>query len=507
MKKFLIVILLVILFVSCSEKKSESLLNVALSQEPPTLDINKNSSLSLRIIMVGNVFEKLFTLDGSGNAQPELCKDFIVSDDARYYEFNLRENVFFHNGTELTSKEAVSSLNRWIESYNQAKKAVSGARFEIIDKYRFKIELENSLLLLPEMLASSSQSAVIMAEESLLSLDEKGFITKYTGTGPYVFESWQLGKDVVLKRYDNYSPYGGAMDGQYGKKNANFDKIIYNFVPDALTRTLGLEKGDYDFINDVMNDDIPRLLKNEKIEIFQGDESGSFVMVFNKRKGLCSNPYMREAINTAIDFDLALSACYGNGGYTLHSNYMEKHQKRWLVEGLEEFYNKNDKQLALKILDENGYDGSKIRILSPNLSNMEKTAIAIKSELEQIGIPVELIITDWATAMSYRTDDEKFDIYLTALSSVPIPSLKLFLDPSYPGWTDDEELKTLFSAFNNATTNEDINRLWHSIHKRSYQYLPAIVLGHYLAGYGWNKMLKGVNTYMGYYFYNAYFSN
>lgn len=503
MKKLSLILFLTLLLISCSINQQNNSLQIALSQEPPTLDVNKNSSISSRLILVGNVFEKLLTLNSRGTAVPELCESYTRSEDARSYKFKLREGVFFHDKTELTSKEAVDSLNRWVENYKVAKTAFGESRFVVLDKYNFKVELEYSLLLLPEMLASSPFSAVIMASSTLASLDNKGFITSYIGTGPYMFESWALAQEVTLVKNPNYKSYGGTMDGLAGKKETNFDKLVYHFVPDAVTRTLGLETGEYDFINDVMNDDIPRLTQKKQLNIFRGSEGGSFVVVFNKKEGICSNQYMREAINLSVDFDQALAACYGDGGYTLRANYMDNEQAFWQVEGLDSYYNQKNIERAKQLLKDNNYEGQVVRILTPNLSNMDKTAVALKSELAKLGISSELIISDWATVMSKRKDSSSYDIYLTALSSVPIPSLKLFLDPTYPGWSEDETLQFLILDFNQALSYEEAKNKWEEIQHYCYEYLPVMVLGHYLSGYGWQTKLQNVNTYMGFYFWNA----
>ncbi len=491
------------MLLSCTPKKDIQVLNIAISQEPPTLDVNKNSSLSARMIIVGNVLEKALTLDSKGNVVPELCDSYEMSDDAKTFTFKLRKGVYFHDGTEMTSSEAVASLNRWVSSYAAAKNAFGDSVFEVVDRYTFKVEFASPYALLPQTMASSPQAAVIMSQKALDSVDENGFLKEYIGTGPYSFGAWSLGQNVTLNAYEDYRPYGDKMDGLAGKKDVNFKQLVYAFVPDATTRTLGLITGEYDFINDVMNDDIPSLREKSHLEIYRGSEAGSFTLIFNKAEGPCSNQYMRKAISDAIDYDQILAACYGSGGYTLHPNYMESEQAQWMVDGLEERYDQKKIEESRALLRENGYDGTPIRILSPNLSNMDKSAVALQSELKKLGIDSELIITDWATFMSYRKEKSKYDIYITALTTVPTPALKLFLDPTYPGWSEDAKLQTLMQEFNTAVSYEEAYSTWVKMQEYCYEYLPAIVLGHYLSGYGWNKRLENVNTFMGFYFWNA----
>ena len=66
---------------SCSSPSPGDVLDVAVSQEPPTFDVHVNSSQVARLVMTGNVFEQLVTLDSQGRPVPELCSSFESLDD------------------------------------------------------------------------------------------------------------------------------------------------------------------------------------------------------------------------------------------------------------------------------------------------------------------------------------------------------------------------------------------------------------------------------------------
>ena len=503
MRFLLSFVLLICLLTSCSSADAGSTLRVALSQEPPTMDVHVNSSQTARYIMAGNVFERLVTLDSEGHAVPELCQSFESENDCRSWIFHLRKGVLFHNGREMTSEDAVLSLNRWIEYNSSVSTMLDGARFYAVDDYTLRIDAETSILFLPDMMAGSPQSAVIYAREMLSTLDQDGLITQYIGTGPYTVSKWDRGVSVTLERFDSYCPYGGQMDGLAGYKHAYIPEIIYYFVPDSFARTAGCESGQYHFINDMMNDDVPRLLKNDELVVSRGPEAGSFVLLLNKREGLMSRQYARTALNTALDLDVVMAACYGSGGYTMHPNYMESGQKLWVSSADEPRYDVSDKEAARKILDDNGYSGQPVRILSSNLSNMDKSALALADELEKAGFETEVTIADWAAMMAWRSDPSRWDVCITAMTQVPVPSLKLFLSPDYAGWSDDETLQQMMASFSSCTSADEARELWLEIQDYCYDYLPAIVCGHYQSGYLYRKELTGVNENYGFYFFNS----
>ena len=137
------------------------------------------------------------------------------------------------------------------------------------------IRASSSLALLPEMIATAPQCAVIMPEESVLDTVSGGLVADATGTGPYRLEEWVSGSYILLSGNEDY---WGSMP--------EISEIRYSFVPDPVTRRLGLESGLYDFIDTVSSDDIPQLSEKEGITLHQSGENGSIVLVFNKKEGI-----------------------------------------------------------------------------------------------------------------------------------------------------------------------------------------------------------------------------
>ncbi len=511
MKKLLSFILLILLiFTSCSQKMSKDTIEAAVSQEPVTLDVMKNSSRISRVIMTGNVFERVVTLSEEGAPVCELATGFYMSEDASSWTFDLRNGVKFHNGDIMDSTDAAVSLNRWIDNFGSAKKLVGDARFEVVDEDTITIKASHPILLLPDMMAGGSYSAVVMPKEVFESVDELGFLTEYIGTGPYCFDSWFKGQSIKLRKFTDYVPYGNPneeMDGLSGYKHAYIENIVYNFVPDSMTRVIGVQSGQYHFDDDIVSNDLSSIEKNKDLVVTHSGEEGSLVLIFNKSEGVCSDVEIRKAINTALDLNELNAVRHGTTGYALHPNYMESAQAEWLVENLDSAYNQNDTAKAKELLNLAGYDGSTVRILTSNTSNMDKSAVALSEQLKGIGMNTELIITDWAGMMSLRNDPTGYDIFITAMTSVPLPSLKLFLDPSYAGWSDDETLQGYMTALNEATNKEEAISIWQDAQRYCYEYLPAIVAGHYLAGYLYRAELTGIEEEYGFYFYNSQFRN
>ncbi len=498
MRRILIIFASIIFFVSCSQNDVDmSTINAALSQEPVTLDVMTNPTLTGRIIASGNIYEKLLVLDGEGNIREELASSYSLSEDMKTLVFTLREGVLFHDGKEMKAEDACASMNRYLLLYSRAGELTDGALFTVTGEYEISITSEKSLLFLPYLIASSPQEAIVMPH---YLIDGTNLVTSVIGTGPYRLSSWTSGEKIVLERFDSYSPYGDGSNGRWGEKKALTERIVYWFVPDSVTRLLGLESGQYDFINDVMSTDESRIEKNEDLRIVRADESGSIALVFNRKDGPLEDVEIRRAVSYAVSSENLMAACYGGGIYTTSSLYMEAWQKEWNTSSLNQ-YEEENRDKALELLE--GKGKIKLRILSSSLSNLDRIASVLRDELESIGIECTLTILDWASFIEERQSSD-WDIYISAFTSVPLPQMKSYLSPSFPGGIEEEsEAYAVIKGLNNAGSFDEAVAIWKEGQEILWAYCPVYISGHYTTSYASSSRLSNIIVQNGFFFWNS----
>ena len=159
---------------------------------------------------------------------------------------------------------------------------------------------------------------------------------------------------------------------------------------------------------------------------------------------------------------------------------------------------------ASRSIPASSYDGSTVRILSSNLTNLDKIAIALASSLESEGIDADVTVLDWASFIEKRKDSSSWDIYVSAMTKVPLPQLKTYLSPSFPGWFGDGELLERTEDLNDAGTLEEASMLWNDLQVDLWEYVPVMIPGHYSTIYAVSGDLEGVIISDGFYFWNAY---
>ena len=130
--------------------------------------------------------------------------------------------------------------------------------------------------------------------------------------------------------------------------------------------------------------------------------------------------------------------------------------------------------------------------------------LILGQEVEELGLTLELNITDRSTLTQLRKDETAYEAYFTTFSSVAVPSLRSFLDASYAGWSEDEHLQELMLAMTTAPTREEAFANWEAIQAYCYSdYCPVLMMGHFHQAAACTAKLTGYNVFLTTNFWNA----
>ncbi|AEF84085.1 putative ABC transporter peptide-binding protein [Treponema primitia ZAS-2] len=511
---FLMIIIVLFSLSACSDSKSSGqsdsqvkggavvyrdTLNVAIASEATSYDTHRDQGNSPKMVGDGQVFEKLVTLNAAGEVVPELAESWTVSPDGREITFYLRKGVKFHDGTELTAIDAATSMNRWIRYFGIATTLAKEARFVEVDRYTLKINLPNPAAAFVDILAGAAQPATVTTAASNENLDVNGFWKEYIGTGPYKFVEWVQNQYILLEKFDDYVPYGDPdvlADGKAGYKYGFLKKIYYWYVPDPITRVMGLETGQYDAIFALSVDDEDRVKNNPDLEVVPALNGIAYMQV-NKKQGPLKDVNLRKAINYMLNNEDLLLAQMGTH-YVLDSSYMNRPQY-WYSTAGSQYYNQQDLVKAREYLAKSNYRGEPIRINSSNAM-----ATVLQRQLIDFGLNAQLIAGDSAASSSIAPDPSKWELTIGTQVIHPIPVIKPFLDANARGWADDETLQNYITEFYAQPTKEEAKAVWDKIQLYCWEeYIPTFLIGHQDNLYAWNKKLEGVVTKEGIFFWNA----
>lgn len=143
-------------------------------------------------------------------------------------------------------------------------------------------------------------------------------------------------------------------------------------------------------------------------------------------------------------------------------------------------HNIHDVELAKQLLEESGYNGEEIRLITTrDYEDQYHGSVVIQEQLQQIGMNINLEVYDWPTLLDRRNDPNNWEIFVIANVAVPEPTLTGFLSKDYPGWTDDPELDRLIHEFRTKPTLEEARDMFDDLQQWYWDYMPVLKIGDY----------------------------
>src|SRR5699024_6189387 len=153
-------------------------------------------------------------------------------------------------------------------------------------------------------------------------------------------------------------------------------------------------------------------INNGEFDTYINNDNGTLNVFFNKKAGIMTNKKIRQAVNAAIDAEAVMLASYAHEDlYVIDPSYMSVNNKNGNSEAGSESYNQANPEKAKELLNEAGYNGETVTLLSTRDYDFHyNAAIVVQEELENIGMNVELDIFDWPTLVERRNNPENWDM-------------------------------------------------------------------------------------------------
>ncbi len=338
--------------------------------------------------------------------------------DNNTWEFKLRNDVLFHDGTKMTANDVKETLERVVSKNSRDKAMLKMDSVDVIDDYTIHIKTTQENPIVPGVL-HYPDTAIL----SKNSYDKDGNIIKPIATGPYKFESFdEQTSTLTVVRNDKW--WGGKV---------GLDKMILKGMPDPNTRAMAIENGDIDFTVDVPYSETDRIDKIDGINVEKYATPRVYRISANLKKDSLSDIRVRQAISYAIDRDGIVQHVLYNVGKPAAGPFLP--DMIWSNKSLKPY--PRDIEKAKKLLTDAGWidtngDGIrekngkqlKLELLTyPARPGLPPMAEAISAELKDVGISVQPIIMDNSAITDKMKGD--WDLYLAAYNVAMVP------DPAY----------------------------------------------------------------------------
>ncbi len=433
---------------------------VALASEPDTLDWMYISATVTRDVS-WHIFETLFALDHDFAIKPMIAEKYETNEEETVYTITLREDVKFHNGAVVTAADVVASVERWrkISSIGQAASEYIDevvATSDTVLEIRLK-EPYNALM--DDIAASKSALMIIPAEIAEAANEQPLLPEQIVGTGPYQFESWDRGKEIVLSHFEEYSSRTETdWGGLTGEKVAYYDELKFLIVKDPQVRMNGLKTGLYDYAENISPDLYEVLESSPNIDRVTY-MNGYSTITPNKAKAPFDDLKVRQALNHALDKKTIAEATYGNEAfYSLDGALFAPEQTELYSEEGTDQYLAYDPEKAKSLLADSNYNGEPITIMFSNDNeNYKKIAQVAKQQMEEVGFKVELDPYEWGTYLERWLEPENWDLVVIGWSTRFSPNELglLVLDTARSGWYDSDRWAEAIERWGAARSSEE----------------------------------------------------
>lgn len=261
----------------------------------PWTPANTICAISCHMIM-RSVYDALVLTADDGTVKPNLLESFESNEDATVWTLTPRAGITFHDGTPFDAEAIKVNLDAQRASFLRGKTlqdiqdtAVSEDGASVV------VTMDGSWRRFPAFLtgeigymASPTWLAAVEGDPTLAA--------KPVGTGPFVFESYEVGGSFIATKN---ADYWRADEGL-----PYLDEIEFRVLSDSAARTNALQAGDIDIMHTSSGLQISELRENGSIELTETSafaETAYVLMNHADPESPINDIRIRQALAMAVD--------------------------------------------------------------------------------------------------------------------------------------------------------------------------------------------------------------
>lgn len=433
-----------------------------LSGSPDTLDPHATTG-TLTFQTMRSVYDTLLEPDTEGELVPALATSWEVSEDGLVWEFVLRENVRFHDGSSFGADDVVATLQRLRDPEFASPSAheyqVLG-RVEAVSEYRVRLTLDEPHAPLLATLASG-WSAILPSELIAAGHD---FGARPVGTGPFRFVEWIRDDRIVLERNADYwmgeLPYLASVE--------------FVTITEQSVMAQALAAGEIDVADIVVEPELSMLRSAAGVTIIEEPSSLVLVLAINTAREPLNQLRVRQGINAAIDKQAVMDTAYAGG--TVVATFMDAGNPYY--RDFTDIYD-YDPTEAAAIAGETRFADELVISVPQNFDPHVRAAELYHEMLRQAGFPVRIQLVEWSTWLSDVYRNSQFDLTVIGHTGKLDPHGRLAqygTADTYVRWEDQETAEAIEAA-RRETDPERRQELYALALERMARDLPFVFLG------------------------------
>ncbi|MGU3575164.1 ABC transporter substrate-binding protein [Brucellaceae bacterium C25G] len=447
-------------------------IKVVLAEEADLLEPCMATRSNIGRIIMQNVSETLTELDvrGDKGLMPRLAESWEQKEDGSW-RFKLREGVKFSDGSAFNAQDVKHSFDRIKSDKNscESERYFGGinVQADIVDDYTIDFTADPVQPIFPLLMSV----VTIVPENTPLE-----FVREPVGTGPYAMTNWTPGQQIVLTARDDY--WGAKPD---------VAKATYVFRADPSVRAAMVQTGEADISPSISQLDAT----NPDTDFSYLDSETVYLRIDHNIEPL-NDKRIRQALNLGIDREAFIGTLLPEGAL-LATAIVPPPTLGWNPDVKVHAY---DPEQAKKLVEEAKADGVKvdtpITIIarSANFPNVTEIMEAIQSQLQEVGLKIDLKFVEVAEHEGYYSkpfQEGRGPILVAAMhdNSKGDPSFSMFFkyatDGTQSGFSDPKVDDLINRA--SAATGDERAKLWSEVIAYLHDDVVADVLLFHMVGF------------------------
>jgi peptide/nickel transport system substrate-binding protein len=340
--------------------------------------------------------------------------NFRISADGLKYTFNIKKNIFWHDGEEMIADDVLFTISLLQDPDYQGPYAGvwDNINIEKINDKKIVFELAEPYAPFLESVSFGILPSHILGGLSVEDIKDSEFNTNPIGCGPYKLARSMAPKlskikFLTLERFDKFSD-----------KDIKIEKITFNFYSNWKEAVRAFERGENMGIGNLTPDKERFFTSKKDLIIHEFRIPQYMALFFNLKRSHLNNKNIRLALSETIDKENIFKV-YGGSGRTIASPILpgmlgyknipitSPNLKKAKLILKREGYQKNENGILEK-------DDSQLslNLLTINNALDKKIAETIKIQLEKLGIKIKIKSFPLANLQAEYIIPRKYDLLL-----------------------------------------------------------------------------------------------
>lgn len=276
--------------------------------EPTCLDPHVGGNYP-QALLATQFLESLVSRDESGEIIPWLAESWTAADDGLSWDFTLRDDVAFTDGTPFDAEAVKANVEHLKDPATESSTGyLALGKVDHVDVV--SPEVARFVLTAPDsaLLESLSQPWLAIESPAGIARGMEENCQAPIGTGPFVVDDWVKQERVSLVRNDDYvsPPADAAHEGP-----AYLEAIDWRFIPDAASRYAALQGGQVDVIDNPQPDTAAAAEKSGDPTWIDAPRPGASNRIeLNSGQAPFDDERVREAFIAAVDVNDGIDSLY-----------------------------------------------------------------------------------------------------------------------------------------------------------------------------------------------------